>query len=102
MLSVATWEGGGSSTSAGSVDRCTPCLLMGERRSERIFVWSLLDRSLLCVHCTGLELMGLCGTPGGESVLVCDADSKDVVALPWPLPGMGMPAGCVEALVAPL
>jgi hypothetical protein len=52
-------------------------------------VLSLPDRRLVHTHeLKGMGVMGLAADPSGTALAVCDAASKAIHVLPWPLPGM--------------
>jgi hypothetical protein len=52
-------------------------------------VLSLPDRRLVHTHTLeGMVVTGLAADPSGTALAVCDAASKAIHVLPWPLPGM--------------
>jgi hypothetical protein len=69
----------GRHTSYLVVGNCNPTLR----------VLSLPDRRLVHTHTLeGIEVTGLAADPSGTALAVCDAASKALHVLPWPLPGM--------------
>jgi hypothetical protein len=69
--------------------RHTPYLVVGTYRQPTLRVLSLPNRRLVHTHTLeGMEVMGLAADPSGTALAVCDARSKAIHVLPWPLPGM--------------
>jgi hypothetical protein len=70
----------------------TSYLVVGRCYSPTLRVLSLPDRRLVHTHTLeGMEVMGLASDPSGTALVVCDAASKAIHVLPWPLPGMPPP-----------
>jgi hypothetical protein len=54
-------------------------------------VLSLPDRRLVQTYkLEGMKVMGLAADPSGTALAVCDAASKAIHVLPWPLFGMSL------------
>jgi hypothetical protein len=69
--------------------RLTSYLVVGTRFKPTLRVLSLPDRRLIQKHTLeGMEVTGLAADPSGTALAVCDAASKAIHVLPWPLPGM--------------
>jgi hypothetical protein len=63
-------------------------LVVGTYGAPPLLVLSLPDRRLVHTHTLeGMEVTGLAADPSGTALAVCDAASKAVHVLPWPLPG---------------
>jgi hypothetical protein len=72
-----------------TVGRHTSYLVVGTLRMPTLHVLSLPDRRLVHTHTLeGMEVAGLAADPSGTALAVCDAASKAINVLPWPLPGM--------------
>lgn len=64
-------------------------LVIGRNTCGDLLVLSLPDLTLVHSHSVGLRVAGLAADSSGSALAVCDAISRDVHVLPWPLPGMG-------------
>jgi hypothetical protein len=63
-------------------------LVVGTLGRPTLRVLSLPDRRLVHTHTLeGMKVMGLATDPSGTALAVCDAASKAIHVLPWPLPG---------------
>jgi hypothetical protein len=64
-------------------------LVVGTFKNPTLLVLSLPDCSLVHTHTLErVEVVGLAAEPSGTALAVCDAASKALHVLPWPLPGM--------------
>jgi hypothetical protein len=64
-------------------------LVVGTYDTPTLLVMSLPDRRLVHTHMLkGMRVTGLAADPSGTALAVCDARSKAIHVLPWPLPGM--------------
>jgi hypothetical protein len=64
-------------------------LVVGTCFTPTLLVLSLPDRRLVHTHTLeGMKVSGLAADPSGTALAVCDAASKAVHVLPWPLLGM--------------
>jgi hypothetical protein len=64
-------------------------LVVGTYTTPTLVVLSLPDRRLVHTHTLeGMQVVGLAADPTGTALAVCDAESKAMHVLPWPLPGM--------------
>jgi hypothetical protein len=69
--------------------RNTCYLVVGTLEKPTLRVLSLPDRRLVHTHTLeGMQVTGLAADPSGPALAVCDAVSKAIHVLPWPLPGM--------------
>jgi hypothetical protein len=69
--------------------RRTSYLVVGTLDVPTLRVLSLPDRRLVHTHTLeGMQVMGVAADPSGTALAVCDAASKAIRVLPWPLPGM--------------
>jgi hypothetical protein len=69
--------------------RHTSYLVVGTLHVPTLRVLSLPDRRLVHTHTLkGMGVIGLAADPSGTALAVCDAASKAIHVLPWPLPGM--------------
>jgi hypothetical protein len=67
----------------------TSYLVVGTYGKPTLRVLSLPDRRLVHTHTLeGMLVTGLAADPSGTALAVCDAASKAIHVLPWPLPGM--------------
>ena len=64
-------------------------LVVGTADSPELLVLSLPGLALVHTHrLEGMEVKGLVADPWGRALAVCDAASKNLHVLAWPLPGM--------------
>jgi hypothetical protein len=67
----------------------TSYLVVGTYRFPTLHVFSLPDHHLVHTHeLEEMEVAGLAADPFGTALAVCNAASKAIHVLPWPLPGM--------------
>jgi len=67
----------------------TSYLVVGTYRFSTLHVFSLPDHHLVHTHeLEEMEVAGLAADPFGTALAVCNAASKAIHVLPWPLPGM--------------
>jgi hypothetical protein len=67
--------------------RQTSYLIVGTLGKPKLLVLSLPDRRLVHTHTLeGMQVMCLAADPSGTALAVCDAASKAIHVLPWPLP----------------
>lgn len=67
-------------------------LVVGVYNSPDLVVLSLPDCVVALRHrLEGIRVAGLASDPCGSVLAVCDAASKALIVLPWPLPGMELP-----------
>jgi hypothetical protein len=66
-------------------------LVVGVAGSSTLHVLSLSERRLVLTHTLeGMQVTGLAGDPCGAALAVCDATSRAVQVIPWPLPGLSV------------
>jgi hypothetical protein len=66
-------------------------LVVAVYNNPELSIFELPSERLACTHTLeGMQVVGLAADPCGTALVVCDAFSKAVHALPWPLPGMAM------------
>jgi hypothetical protein len=69
--------------------RHTSYLVVGAYLKPTLRVLSLPDRRLVHTHTLeGMDVTGLAADPTGTALAVCDAATRAIHVLPWPLPGM--------------
>ena len=67
-------------------------LVVGTSSSPELLVLSLPGLALVHTHrLEGMRVTGLAADPWGGALAVCDAASKSLYVLAWPLPGMPLP-----------
>ena len=91
-------------TAAGQASHCRPLcvvpprvyaagttaqtfLVVGEYQAPLLRVLSLPRLDLVCTHrLAGVRLVGLASDPWASALVVCDAESREVRTLQWPMP----------------
>jgi hypothetical protein len=90
-LAVVPPAPGEHSPSQHSSGLRTSYLVVGTYCSSTLRVLSLPDRRLVQTYeLEGMKVMGLAADPSGTALAVCDAASKAIHVLPWPLFSMSL------------